>query len=254
MNKELRIDIAFSKSHWCKKYSLTFEPPCDDDLPCFLKEQDIMIESMVKKLSRDKRPVYYCGIAHTPFIFRLGYQLSGKNILFLHEYGRNGKLMNNFTKLKKYDDDRVSFTRPDERSQPNATELLVGIGATSPIQNVELDTIDPTNTMYRSNITIDDELQGYDFFSSEHKIDAYALSTAKHIENLCKQQRFHVIHMAISASTAFTFKLAQRLHTNQIPQIIVYHYRNGYYPWGIIIKENNAQNAILHINPRDNEE
>ena len=44
--------------------------------------------------------------------------------------------------------------------------------------------------------------------------------------------------MVLSTSVAFTFYLGQQLNNRQTPQIIVYHYENGTYPWGIRIKEN----------------
>jgi len=126
-----------------------------------------------------------------------------------------------------------------------AKELLVGISATYQIKDTELNSIDPARSMSRVSLSVDPEMQGKDFFNSEQKITKLAHSMVSCIEEICKEHGIGKVHLAISASTAFTFKLAQLLHTNQMPEIVVYHYEAPSYPWAILIKENDCSKAMF---------
>lgn len=51
----------------------------------------------------------------------------------------------------------------------------------------------------------------------------------------------------------FTFVLGQYLNNNQIPEIIVYHYKKGddpCYLWGVSIQKN-WENAVVYMNMAD---
>ena len=246
MNKDLEIDTVFKKEHWCKHFDVELNYG-GDDISQLLSEQDEKAETIKRNIiNKEKRPVFYYGIAHTPMIFRLGYQLSGKSVRFLHQY-RVSKKEHCFSELRKYDEDRMPLNVVESVLVHGATDLLFGIGATYKIKSEDLDTIDPTHVMHRYNYTIEEDLQGFDFFSSENKIHSLVTSLVKYIEVICKENRVQRVHIAISASVAFTFLFAQRLSTNQIPEIVVYHYENGNsYPWGVCIKEKDANKAVVY--------
>ena len=246
MGKELQLDPNFQKTHWCNNKDITLQISESINLSHVLRNQDRIADGLIEKVSKDTRPVYYYGIAHTPLIFRLGYLLAGKTVHFLHGY-RDGKTTSLFSELSKADEDIMPFNIACETTVPGATDLLVGIGATYSIQDTELDTIDPKHIMYRYMINIDEKLQGVDFFNSEYKLNSFAKRLIIDIESICKNNRIKKVHIAISASTAFTFLLGQRFNTNQMPDIIVYHYESGFYTWGILIKENNADKAVIIV-------
>ena len=245
MNEELRLDASFMQKYWRKKHDLTLRLLSDNDVVQALSKQDKQAESVINSIMEDKRPVFYFGIAHTPLIFRLGYQLSGKRIKFLHQY-RVGVTEHCFSELRKFDEDRMPLNCVDKFEVQGATELLFGIGATYQVKCADLDAIDPRHTMYRYIYSIEEDMRGVDFFSSENKINALATSIVKYLEDFCKEFRFEKVHIVISASVAFTFLLAQRMNTRQLPEIVVYHYYNGSYPWGVVIKENDANKAVIY--------
>ena len=249
MGKDIRIDKAFNEKCWCKNLDVILFGITATELVAALSEQDLLSTKYSKIISKGRKPkpLYYCGIAHTPFVFRLGYQLSGKtDIKFLHEF-RDGKKDSYFSVLKEHDEDRMPLNSLAGSKESDSTELLVGIGVTYPIKAEELDQIDVNCQMNRYHFTIDSQMKGVDFFNSYHKIASLAASIVDNIEVICKERNIARAHIAISASTPFTFFLAQRLKSNQIPDIIVYHYENSSYPWGIRIKETDPQNAIVLV-------
>ena len=245
MNIKLKIDPDFLKMHWCKRLDVEISL-INNNVVQLLKDHDNKACLISNVMIAEKRPVFYYGIAHTPLIFRFGYQMAGCTVHLLHQY-RNARREHHFSELKKYDEDRMPLDGIDCVTINGATDLLFAIGATFNIKNEDLDTIDPTHIMHRCIYNIEGDLQGFDFFSSENKINAIALTLVRKIEEICKENRIQRVHIAISASVAFTFFFAQRLTTNQIPDIIVYHYEKGNsYPWGVRIKEKDAIKAVVY--------
>ena len=244
MDKELRIGTEFKKTYYCRNYEVTLTPQNNGNLQQLLSTQDKAVERISSKIREAERLVYYCGIAHTPLVFRMGYQLHGKNIRFLHEF-RNGKIENHFTELQEHDEDRKSRDEYFEQLSCNATDLLVGIGATYLVQNKDLDSIDPSRSMHRFTYNIEEKMRGFDYYNSRHKIKSEVTTLVLQIGEICKKHKIERVHIVISASTAFTFMLAQSMNSNQIPEIAVYHYETSNYPWGILVREADCGNAVF---------
>lgn len=64
------------------------------------------------------------------------------------------------------------------------------------------------------------------------------------IRTSVKKYGIKKIHLAISSSVAFTFFLAQAFSAQHDPRVVVYHYDNGDYPWGICMKRK-AESAVV---------
>ena len=146
IGKDINISEAFEKAHYCKKIDIAQTPQNTEELIQLLREQDEIIAQLIHDLRNNKRPLYYCGIAHTPLIFRLGYQLHGKRVRFLHQ-ARIGKIEHRFSALNASDEDKTPNNKFEEDLISGARELLVGISATYMIKETELDTIDPSRSI-----------------------------------------------------------------------------------------------------------
>ena len=196
--------------------------------------------------------VFYYGVAHTPLIFRLGYQIGQtKKIRFLHRF-RPTEDAQEFCELPENDTDLAAFIKSDSYNEENlqvkSEELLVALASTYPIKSEDLLYIDSDKTMHRYIIQMDQSSMGFDFFSSYHKLRSYADRFTKDIRNCVKKYGITKIHLVLSSSVPFTFYLAQQMNTQQFPEIIVYHYDRGKYTWGIVIQEANANECVVWAN------
>ena len=77
--------------------------------------------------------------------------------------------------------------------------------------------------------------------ASSQKFQVYATK----VREIVKRYDIRCIHMVISSSVAFTFFLGAGFSSQHDPDIIVYHYDNGKYIWGIDMKRNGSDAVII---------
>ncbi|WP_369282210.1 SAVED domain-containing protein [Oscillibacter sp. GMB15532] len=65
------------------------------------------------------------------------------------------------------------------------------------------------------------------------------------IEEIVRKWNIQTVHVFISSSVSFTFYLGQLMNNNQFRKIIVYHYDNTQFIWGIDIMRSGPQKAIV---------
>ena len=243
------IEKGLQNAFWFKRLNIKHDLPAHDastlEIVSAIKQQDSILPVILKNCWRSN--VFYYGVAHTPLIFRLGYQIGQtRSIHFLHRF-RPTEDTQEFKRLPENDNDKESFLVNSEvmREESNncCNQLLVSIASTYPIKQIDLLTIDPSNTMFRYDVQVD--RMGYDFFSSHRKIHAYADRIVEDIRNIIKEHQIETIHLVISSSVPFTLYLGQQMNTQQFCKIIVYHYDSGRYTWGINVKEKDAHKAVV---------
>ncbi len=184
-------------------------------------------------------------------VFRLGYYVGQKkNIMFLHRF-RPTENAQEFKEIAVYDDDRTAFLieSPLNTSKTNchSAELVVAIGTTYPILDENIITLGLGKDVLIYKVQLDKESLGFDFFKSYHKIRSYADRIVSDVRGIVKAQHINKIHIVLSTSVPFTFYLAQQMNTNQYPTIIVYHFSNGRYVWGINIQEEAPDKAAIML-------
>lgn len=247
------LDENLKKSFYIKLANIEHMLPSQnaqtDEIIAALKFQDKAFNTI--KQTNWRSNVFYYGVAHTPLIFRLGYQFGQtQRIRLLHRF-RQTEDAQEFKELPEYDNDKATFINSDLRDEFNfntqSHELLVALATTYPIKDENLRAIDPDNKMYVYKVQVDDITMGYDFFNSYYKLRSYADRFADDIRKLVKEKNIETIHLVISSSVPFTFYLAQQMNTNQYPQIIVYQYEPGKYTWGIDVKETVPEKAVTWI-------
>ena len=246
------LDANFRKSFYAKRIEIGHRIPSQNaskaEIIQAIKAQDETFANIKKTNWRSI--IFYYGVAHTPFIFRLGHQFGQTcRIRLLHRF-RVTEDAQEFKELPCHDDNKAAWVnciQPDNNRQSN--ELLVAIATTYPIKDEDLRTIDPDNAMYIYKVEID--RKDYDFFSSYNKIRSYADRIAEDIRLLVKEKGIRTIHLAISSSVPFTFYLAQQMNTQQYPSIIVYQYEPGRYTWGIDIRETDHTKAVIRCEVKE---
>lgn len=245
----LSLDKSFCTAFWLKREEVGYQlPPQDasnEQVAEALRLQDKAFSVIKQKNWRST--IFYYGIAHTPLIFRLGYQFGQTaSIRFLHRFRIYGAAQD-FTELPETDKDKLAKLNRKYSRDPGvqSKELLVAISTSYPIIEENLLTIDPNKTMYRYWVQVDEDDNGVDFFNSYHKIRSYADSFEADIEKIVRNWNIQTVHVVISSSVPFTFYLGQLMNNNQFRKIIVYHYDHTRFTWGIDIMESDPQKAIV---------
>ena len=243
------LDKSVGKAFWFKRKEVGCQLPSRDapseQIVEAIQSQDTAFSEIKQKNWRST--IFYYGVAHTPLIFRLGYQFGQTaKVRFLHRFRPNG-VAQNFTELPKIDNDRLAkLNRQIKRDiTGHSKELLVVISTSYQVIEENLLAIDPNKEMYRYWVQIDEEDNGVDFFNSYHKIHSYADSFEADIEQIVRKWNLQTVHIVISSSVPFTFYLGQLMNNNQFNKIIVYHYDHTRFTWGIDIMESDPEKAII---------
>ena len=205
------------------------------EIPYAIRKQDSEVIN-VKNYLRDKnvKEEYgYSGIAHTPLIYRMGYQLGDETSFdLLHKRRNEGTF-----KVLSSKGVRYTIGSQEEKIVTGSNKLLVAVSTTTDIIDVDLIDFD-LNTMNFIKFKSDD--LGFDVIDSKDKVDGYAYSIMKYIEEKVKEWHITEVHMVISSSVGLTFALGQATRENCVPNLVVYNYKDGRYPWGIRIYEMNT--------------
>lgn len=215
------------------------------DIKSAVKRQDDCVNEIIDLIQKQQyKDIFYYGIAHTPLVFRLGFQVGPiVEMRFLHKK-RTDRKNETFDELSEYETDERIYTpeylRENEQSKSNS--LLFAFASTYEIKRENLFCFD-TESSHILKISTDQK--DHDFFNSYHRMRIFSRDCVKHIRETCKKFNISKMHMVLSTSVNYTCLLAQKLGDRQTPELIVYHYENPTYPWGISIK-NNSQDAIIN--------
>lgn len=211
-----------------------------------IKTQDDKIKE-IKNTSKNKELMYY-GVAHSPLIFRAGFQIGDERNVRLFHKKRNGK--STFEELADNDEYRIKFDEATIIGNNDVKEVLVVIETSLKINRDSLRIFYEKDLNAILAIGLENEHM-YDF----DNMDSYAVMQRmrKHIlqyvRKYTQENNIERIHMVLSTSSAFTFYLAQAFSSNHDPEIIVYHYDSNSkekYPWGIS-NIADAENAIVYL-------
>jgi len=245
------FDDEFQKSYYFKRINIETTIENEESIVQALINQDNMYKNM--KISKKSPTIFYYGVAHIPFIFRLGYQFGeGRQIRLLHRFRPTGDELE-FKELPEHDNDRAAIWQLligdeylEQNVQSGSKELIVAISTTYLIKPEDLRSIDYNGNMHTLEVIIDKQDRGYDFFSSYDKIKSYTQTVLDAVRNCCKNYSIERIHLVLATSVPFAFYLGQHMHTNQFPDITVYHYQNNKYEWGIRVTESDIDKVIVN--------
>ena len=223
--KEKRLDIA--------GYSYP------NDLCQILREQDSVIKKFIAKTGIHS----YYGIAHTPLIFRAGYMYGDQQEIHLFHRAHNNSA--NFEEWDTSADTKweTSFREIQEENKScKSNNLIVAISTSLEIKNIEIASI--TNTKCHI-VRFQLQTLGFDIIGNYAQAENLRKQILSKIRELVKKYDIRCIHLVISSSVAFTFFLGAGFSSQHDPDIIVYHYDNGKYVWGIDMKKSGSDAIII---------
>lgn len=184
----------------------------------------------------------FCSIASLPFVARLGAKLGNEQSLEFYENDQIEK--DGFFKLEnKYFSKQLEVK---DRKIENTEELVLTIGITKSI----------------NRDSIPDIFSNYDYINIEHpeatKLPSNrdAINSSKQLteyrdfikSEIIKLDKVKVIHILYSGQTSLMFLLISSFNRNyEKYKIIVYHFYDGKYIWGMDIYQNNASKALVYL-------
>ena len=202
--------------------------------------QDQIAAEIMKK--RNSSKLCYYGIAHTPLIFRLGFQMGDQNnIMLLHKIRSNDSLFDEWNRGNTYSTIRVV----EKNESVQSAELIVAISTSLEIKDSDLASLNPGN---RHVITFESSILSFDSITSYSQAENFRNTIMHGIRDCVKKYGIKKIHITISSSVAFTFFLGQAFSEQHDPVLVVYHYERGSYPWGICINEKAESALVANIN------
>lgn len=153
------------------------------------------------------------------------------NVILLHKKRNNSSLFEEWKNEKS----GIKIVCSESNVSKKSDELIVAISTSLKIERNHLCMLHPNNKhilFFEANYMDFDSIISYE--------DAETLRTdiLFNIREVVKKYGIKKIHMVISSSVAFTFFLAQGYSAQHDPEIIVYHYEQGNYPWGINMSKN----------------
>lgn len=200
-----------------------------------IRKQDRLIEEVRDSCDPHTELVYY-GIAHTPLIFRAGFQVGDEGrVRLLHKYRNEQSFFREIssdpdTFSVKMEPIKVQSTKPSK-------EMLVVIATSLQIKDEDLVCFQNNNYCCRLYFQMKEKgMYGFDSVVSYAAMERLKAEILHEIRENVISQGVQKIHLVLSASSDFTFALAQGFSKNHDPEIVVYHYdRNAdvKYPWGI---------------------
>lgn len=213
-----------------------------------IRKQDSLIEEILNSCDPHTELVYY-GIAHTPLIFRAGFQVGDEGrVRLLHKYRNEQSFFREIssdpdTFSVKMEPIKVQSTKPSK-------EMLVVIATSLQIKDEDLVCFQNNNYCCRLYFQPKESgMYGFDSVVSYATMERLKTDILQEIRENVTIKGVQKVHLVLSTSSDFTFSLAQGFSKNHDPEIVVYHYdRNSdtKYPWGISNIASPANAVVRH--------
>lgn len=223
------------------------------DLTKFLKNNHkkgilkaiVLQDKICKKILSSKKIIdiqdfSLCSITSLPFVARLGAQLGNEKSWIYYENDQNYR--KGFFKLE--DTAFSTYLNVKTKKIKNNEELVLAIGITMPINiNVIPNYLHDCNYIYIEHDDVHIKTPNRDVIKSALQLTEYR-DFIKH--EILKLKGIKTIHIFYSGQTSLMFSLISSFNKNYEPyKIIVYHFFQDHYPWGIRVYENDSQKALI---------
>lgn len=219
VNDKMRSD------YYIRNHNIDLTEVMGNDIVEAINIQDTKVKSIIT--NRKGKLLGYYGVAHTPLIFRMGYQFGDQNnIMMFHKRRNNSSCFEEWSKESSL----TIMQSVEKNKRCKSQELIVSIATTFEIKESALECLDKNSRhllMFTSSNLSFDEICSY------VAADTLRNQIMTKIREVVKKYGITTIHLAISSSVAFTFFLAAAFSRQHDPTMIVYHYDNGKYIWGI---------------------
>lgn len=226
------VDEYYKEHYWIKTIELDQTNNFSESYPDRASIKHLDEVALQLSNNTQKSRCGYYGIAHTPMIFRFGFKMgdSGRNVMLFHKL-RHGEV--NFNELSDVPDGKGVYVFEKNKSI-KSDELIVSIATSAQINEQNLVDLNPKN----KHIVMFDALNyDVDYITSKVTIQYIKDSILTYVRMRVKEYGIQKLHIVIASSVAFTFALGQSFSNQMDPQIVVYHYVNGTYYWGICVNK-----------------
>ncbi|HHV13078.1 MAG TPA: SAVED domain-containing protein [Clostridiales bacterium] len=199
----------------------------------------------IEKYKRRGYRIGYVGIAHTPLIFMLGYDVGdGNKAVLFHKYRYEGN-----DKFQVLSDNTVPVKLTKEEEYPSnkneLSDILLCIATSFDITGDDVSEIRSENDYFLKYSTEKD----FDMIYSSKQVYKYVQEIKTEIGNIEKTHKIGKIKICIASSVAFTFALGQAFSKTHDSEVVVFHYQRGNkYPWGINVTAKKA--IFVKIEPK----
>lgn len=189
------------------------------------------IDELAIDAQKSNMPIAYYGIAHTPLIFRMGFKIGDQNnTILLHKRRKNNSLFEEWGNGRS----GIKLIPREENKSKKSDELVVAISTSLEIKKEHLNLLQPDD---KHILYLKANELGFDNILTYEDAEDLRSDILLNLRNMVSKYKIKKIHMVISSSVAFTFFLAQGYSGQHDPEVIVYHYEHGEYPWGIAINK-----------------
>lgn len=225
-----------------------------NDITGAIQIQDGVIKSIINNCNR-KNQLFYYGIAHSPLIFRAGFQIgSAVYVRLLHHDHSRGS---NFKELAADDDVKKRLKVNRQFIPGNTEEMLVIIETSLKIKDDDLAVFMEKKPCCILRFSPDEgSTYSFDDFASYGIMKRLREQILQEIETqiACDKSKISRIHLVLSTSSAFTFFLGQGFSQNYFPEVVAYHYDYNTvekYPWGLYCKAPTSSALVRNSIPAE---
>lgn len=192
------------------------------------------------------KPLSLGAIAHVPYCFSLGFLISNRSIVHYYCWKRD----QHDAKKTKWIDCRekidlgqdASFNTIINNNLKDIDVKKIGISIEISIKSDEKLFMEHNNLDACCKVAVDNQFIGNMFSDVEQIrvigqiIDYFNNKLSKRFPNLTE------LHITISAQASFVMRLGAELNQNHMPEIKIYHFEKGYYPWYLVL--NNGADKV----------
>lgn len=245
-------NLAPLDSSISKKYKIV---PIKIDLYDFLNTKHISKEIIRKAVTSQTQtiedfkrnyigstPIYYTGIAHTPFIFLAGTIIGDRfaKVTALHKKvgAATFEELPTVTETKMYKRPTFMSHLVDFGATGHSDQLLAIIQTSLQVCNQDIECFTSKVAWVMKYSFEDNKILERDSIDTAQLQTEWCQYFWYHLRSECKVKGIKTVHLVISSSSDLTFLLGQGYKSTYDPEIIVYHYCRSAtprYPWGLRI-------------------
>ena len=224
------LDLSSKKDYWIKKLVLNQVDSLNDGCPTSKSLEQIR-NTAIK--AQKRKPFYslgYYGIAHIPFIFRLGYIIGDQSPISLFHLPRTHD--SSFLELKQGQNPRITVSSQEDNTDIESSELLVTLSISLRITGDQIKGFTDKRPLMHI-LSLETSEIGFDVIEDYYNAEVIRNTVLQEIRNRVQKYSINRIHLLLATPSDFTFFLARAFSPQHEPALCVYHYSQGKYVWGI---------------------
>ncbi|MCW1927885.1 SAVED domain-containing protein [Bhargavaea beijingensis] len=204
------------------------------------KKQEHMVDNLRAHINEGLSEIAYMGLAHIPFQFLLGYQISDKTDIKFYEWNRTEKIWMRLSEKERSFSKLLLIKDESKQDADSVEEVVVKVGITTEVLDSQLEGhgLETLNSYYLKL-----ESPEMDAINSTKQLNAYKKQFRELLSELHnKYQNLKKVHIFISAQPSLTYSfgssISARMDSNK--EFWIYNYIGSStvkYPWALKISQ-----------------